>query len=387
MEDRLIDNHSSTTQKESIVSIVRCSNYNQDQVFQAIENSLQHIGGLEQFIKPDTKVHIKPNLLSAKDPERAVTTHPNIVRAVIDIVQKLGAKVTIGDSPAGISRPIEEYWKITGMMKVAQQTGAELIAFEKKGVIERTVNGQNYFIAKPIAEVDVIISLSKMKTHSLTLMTGAIKNMFGVIPGVRKGEFHKKAPKAKDFSQILVDIFEAIKPQINIMDAVIAMEGNGPSSGKPKQVGLIISSTDAVALDSVVAYIMGFQSGEILTTQIASSRGLGQSDLAKIKFCGINKDDLKLQDFRLPSNRFIQLVPEFLMKLVGHLIWIRPNAIIRKCKKCGLCIQSCPVSAMRSKDGVPEIDYKKCIQCFCCDEICPHNAIEQQMSWLAKKLR
>ena len=383
MKDRKINNQ---TSKKSIVSIIQCSNYNQDQVFRTLEQSLQNIDSFDRFIRSNTRVLIKPNLLSAKTPEKAVTTHPAIVKAVVDILQELGAKVIIGDSPAGIFRSIEEYWDATGMIEVAQQTGAKLIAFEKKGVIERVIKGKSYFITKSISEVDVIINLCKMKTHSLTLLTGAIKNMFGVVPGVRKGEFHKKAPKVKDFSELLVDIFEAVKPQINIMDAIIAMEGNGPSSGKPKQVGLIISSTDAVALDSVVAYIMGFHHSEILTTQIAFNRGLGQNDLEKIEFCGVKKRDLKRQDFQLPSNRYIQFIPEFLMKLVGQLIWIHPKAIIEKCKRCGLCIQNCPVTAITSNNGVPVIDYKKCIQCFCCDEICPYNAMEQQMSWLAKKL-
>jgi len=386
MENYTSERFKSATSKKSIVSLVRCSNYNQELVFKAIKKSVLNIGGLERLITPGTKVHIKPNLLSAKEPDKAVTTHPTVVKAVVDIVQKLGGEVTIGDSPAGMSRPIEEYWEKTGIMKVAKQTGAELVRFEKKGVVERVVNGNSYFIAKAISEVDVIINLCKMKTHSLTLFTGAIKNMFGIVPGVRKGEFHKEAPKVKEFSEILVDIFETVRPQINIMDAVVSMEGNGPSSGTPKQVGFIITSTDAVALDSVAASLMGFNHGEILTTQIAHSRGLGQHDLDKIEFRGININELERRDFQLPSNRFIQFIPEFLMKLVGQLIWIRPKAIAPKCERCGLCIKNCPVNAMTAKDGIPEIDYNQCIKCFCCDEICPHNAIEQQISWLAKKI-
>ena len=386
MENNTSERFTSATSKKSIVSLVQCSTYSYEHVVKAIKNSMQNIGGLERFITPGTKVHIKPNLLSAKEPDKAVTTHPTVVRAVVDIVHKLGGEVTIGDSPAGISRPIEEYWEKTGIMEVAQQTAAELVRFEKKTVIERIINGNSYFIAKAISEVDVIINLCKMKTHSLTLFTGAIKNMFGIVPGVRKGEFHKEAPKVKEFSEILVDIFETVKPQVNIMDAVVAMEGNGPSSGTPKHVGFIIASTDAVALDSVAASLMGFNSGEILTTQIAHSRGLGQHDLDNIEFCGIDINELERQDFQLPSNRFIQFIPEFLMKLMGQLIWIRPKAIAQKCERCGLCIKNCPVNAMTAKDGVPEIDYNQCIKCFCCDEICPHNAIDQQISWLAKKI-
>lgn len=387
MIDQKVRNIYSFPPGKSIVSVEPCSSYEYDRVFKAIANSLKNIGGLRQFIRSSTKVHLKPNLLSAKSPQEAVTTHPVIVRVLAEIIHELGAKVTIGDSPSGISRPIEEYWDVTGMREVAAQAEAQLIKLEKRGVIERRVNGKKYYIAKPILEADIIFNLCKMKTHSLTLFTGAIKNMFGVIPGVRKGEFHKIAPKVKDFSEILVDVFEAAKPHVNIMDAIIAMEGNGPSSGKPKQVGLIIASTDAVALDSVAAHIMGFHQGEILTTQIASDRGLGRRNFNQIEIRGNSWNKLKQQDFQLPSNRFIQLIPETLMKMVGRLIWIRPKAIVNKCKKCGFCIENCPVTAMVSNDGVPVIDYEQCIQCFCCDEVCPHNAIEQQMSWLAKKLR
>jgi len=371
---------------KSIVSIVRCGEYSQEIITNKIIESLTNIGGIDQFINSHTRVHIKPNLLSAKEPHKAVTTHPTIVKAVVEIIKKKGAQVFIGDSPAGISRPIEEYWKITGISEIADQTGANLIALEKKGVAERIINKKSYFIAKPISDADVIINICKMKTHGLTLFTGAIKNMFGIIPGVRKGEFHKFAPKVKDFSNILVDIFEAAKPHINIMDAVEAMEGNGPSSGNPFKVGLILASTDAVALDAVASYIMGFVPNEILTTQIANNRKLGQIKFDQIEFHGVDKGEIIPLNIKLPSNRLYQPLPEFMLKFLGNLIWLRPRVKPEVCKRCGICIQNCPVQAMSSRNGLPQIDDKICIKCFCCDEICPHNAITQQMSWIAKKL-
>jgi Pyruvate/2-oxoacid:ferredoxin oxidoreductase delta subunit len=254
-------------------------------------------------------------------------------------------------------------------------------------VIERVVRGQSYFIAEKLASADVIINLCKLKTHSLTLYTGAIKNMFGAIPGVKKGEFHKIAPKVRDFSEFLVDIFEAAKPHISIMDAVIGMEGNGPSSGQAKKFGYIIASRDAVALDAVGSYIMGYDVDEILTTEIAHQRNLGEKDFNRIKFRGIVKEDLAQYQIILPTNRLYQSLPEFLLKLAGKLVWIRPKANEKKCKRCGMCITNCPVKAMESVDGFPVIDYNICIKCFCCDEICPYNAIDLQMSWLARKLR
>ena len=261
-------------QQSSVVSLVKCESYDRTLVDKAINRSLKNIGGLEQFIKPGNRVHVKPNLLTDKSPEKAATTHPEIVRAVVTRVQNLGGIVTIGDSPAGISRPIEQYWKNTGMEKVAEETGAKLVRFEKNDVEKRVVNGISYYIAKAISAADVVISICKLKTHNLTLYTGAIKNMFGSIPGLRKSEYHKQAPKVENFSKIIVDIFSAAKPQLTIMDAVTIMEGNGPSAGNPKDLGLILASVDAVALDSIASGFLGFEDGEIATTEIAFQRGL-----------------------------------------------------------------------------------------------------------------
>lgn len=370
---------------KSLVSIMSCASYEQNLVNKVIRESLNNLGGLEKFVKRGQKVHVKPNLLSAKIPERAATTHPAIVRALIIMLRELDCDVSIGDSPAGISKPIEQYWRLTGMQAVAEETGARLVAFEKKGIIEHRVNGQSYFIAQVVAEADIVINVCKMKTHGLTLYTGAIKNIFGTIPGVKKAEYHKIAPKVDKFSEIIVDIYEAVSPRLHIQDAVLAMEANGPSSGVPKHVGLILASEDGVALDAVAAEIMGFNQDEILTTQIASKRGLGCSDLNNIDIKGISKNKLEKIDFLLPSNRIVQLIPEFLMKLVGKFIWIRPRVDEKKCKQCGLCIQGCPVKAMSRKNGIPDINEKICIKCFCCDEICPYDAINQEMSWMAKK--
>ncbi len=372
--------------KKSIVSILKCQDYNQQIVDVVAEKTLNNINAFASIIKPNITVHIKPNLLSARTPDRGITTHPSMVKALVKIIQSRGAEVTIGDSPAGITRPIEEYWKKTGMLHVAEETGAQLVKFEKSGVIERVVRGKSYFIAKPLASADVIINMCKLKTHSLTLYTGAIKNMFGVIPGVKKGEFHKIAPKVKDFSEIIVDIFEAAKPDITIMDAVIGMEGNGPSSGKPKHFGYILASRDAVALDAIGSYMLGYAVDDILTTKIAHQRNLGEKDFNKIEFRGIKQHQLVQHQILLPSNQLYQSLPEFILKLAGKLIWIRPKANAKHCKKCGMCITNCPVKAMESVDGIPVIDYNACIKCFCCDEICPYNAIDLQMSWLARKL-
>lgn len=372
---------------KSIVSIVRCRDYEQRQVDDAINQSLKNIGGLDQLIKQGTRVHIKPNLLTAKSPDKAATTHPSVVKSLVKRVLELGGLVTIGDSPAGISRPIEEYWQATGMGEVALETGAKLVQLEKKGVVERTVNGKAYFISSAVAEADVVINVCKLKTHNLTLFTGAIKNMFGAIPGFKKSEYHKQAPKVEEFSEIIVDIFSAVRPQLNIMDAIEIMEGNGPSAGRPKHLGMILASKDAVALDAIAAKIVGFEAGEILTTEKAYQRGLGEKVIDRIAILGESLEALRDLQIALPTNRFQHYIPASVVKVLGKLVWVRPKPDENRCKRCGACIAICPTRAMNPKDGFPVIDYNKCISCFCCDEVCPHNAIDQDLSWLTKLFR
>jgi len=371
----------------SVVSIVHCQDYEQGQVDAAIDQSIENIGGLDQFIKKGTRVHIKPNLLTAKSPDKAATTHPAVVKAIVNRVRQIGGVVTIGDSPAGISRPIEEYWRLTGLEQVALETGAKLVKLEKKGVVERSVNGKSYFIASAVAEADVVINVCKLKTHNLTLFTGAIKNMFGSIPGFKKSEYHKQAPKVEGFSEIIVDIFSAVRPQLNIMDAVEIMEGNGPSAGKPRHLGLIFAGKDAVALDAIAARIMGFSDGEILTTEQAYEKGLGEKVIEKITIRGESLEAFRDLQIALPTTGFHRFVPASVVRILGKLVWVRPQPDVDRCKRCSACIAICPTQAMSPQDGFPVIDYKKCISCFCCDEACPHNAIDQDMSWLTKQFR
>ncbi len=383
----LLNNRLQDNDTKSVVSIVHCHDYEQNQIDAAIDRSIRNIGGLDQFIKRGTRVHIKPNLLTAKSPEKAATTHPLVLKSIVNRVMENGGEVTIGDSPAGISRPIEEYWRITGIDDVAKKTGAKLVKLEKKGVVERSVNGKSYFIAFAVAEADVVINICKLKTHNLTLFTGAIKNMFGTIPGFKKSEYHKQAPKIEGFSEIIVDIFSAVKPQLNIMDAVEIMEGNGPSAGKPRHLGLIFASEDAVALDAVAAKIVGFNDDEILTTEIAYQRGIGEKVIDRINILGESLEAFSDLRISLPTNRFQRYIPASVVKVLGKLVWLRPKPDVDRCKRCGACIATCPTQAMGPKEGFPVIDYNKCISCFCCDEVCPHDAIDQDMSWLTKLFR
>ncbi|MGB2980988.1 MAG: DUF362 domain-containing protein, partial [Candidatus Zixiibacteriota bacterium] len=343
--------------------------------------------GLERFVKKDQTVLIKPNLLSAKDPSRAITTHPSVVRAVTEQVQELGAVPILGDSPGGVDRGIKRVWENTKLSEVSGQTGAKLVAFESSGVYPKTTpEGRTYFIAKPVLDADVVISLAKLKTHTLTLMTGAVKNMFGSIPGFRKAVYHKEAPKPKDFAKVIVDIFSLTKPHVTLVDAIVAMEGDGPSSGDPKYAGLLLAGTDAVALDMLAARIMGFKDGEIDITVEAQRRGLGPKSFEQIEILGEDLSQIPLPKFVLPSNRLIRMIPNFLLKLVGPFVWVRPNILDGNCINCNICVENCPTKTIRAGEKRPSFDYTNCINCMCCHELCPEKAVYLEKSRIAKRI-
>jgi len=372
---------------KSQVSIVRCADYTLDNVRSAVKKSFAHLGGIESFVKKDQKVLIKPNLLSAKDPSRAITTHPSLVQAVVEEVQNMGAVPILGDSPGGVERGIKRVWENTQMSLVAGLTGAKLVAFESEGVYERgTKDGKRYFIAKPIIDADVVISLPKLKTHTLTLMTCAVKNMFGSIPGFRKSEYHRDAPKPKDFAAVIVDIYSLTKPHISLVDAVICMDGDGPSSGNPKYLGLLFASTDAVALDMVAAKIMGFKEGEIDTISVAQERSLGAESFSQVEILGESLANLPQVKFVLPSNLFLKLIPNFLLAPIKPLVWVRPGILDGNCINCNICVDNCPTNSIKKGERAPYFDYTNCINCMCCHELCPQKAVFLKKSWLAKKI-
>jgi uncharacterized protein (DUF362 family)/Pyruvate/2-oxoacid:ferredoxin oxidoreductase delta subunit len=372
---------------KSKVSIARCVDYTLDNVRSAVKKSFAQMGGLEKFVKKNQSVLVKPNLLSAKDPSRAITTHPAVVQVVIEEVQKIGATPILGDSPGGVERGVKRVWENTKMSEVAGSTGAKLVAFESEGVYEkRTDNDKKYFIAKPVIDADVVISLPKLKTHTLTLMTCAVKNMFGSIPGFRKSEYHRDAPKPKDFARVIVDIYSLTKPHISLVDAVVCMDGDGPSSGDPKYLGLLFASTDAVALDMVAAKIMGFKDGEIDTTSIAQQRGLGPNSFSQIEILGEKLADLPLAKFVLPSNRFLKLIPKFLLVPIKPLVWVRPGILDGNCTNCNICVDNCPTNSIKKGNKTPYFDYTDCINCMCCHELCPQKAVFLKKSWIAKKI-
>ena len=370
------------------VSIVKAADYNPRLLEAQIEAVLAPLGGLEAFVKPGMRVLVKPNLLSAKGPDRAITTHPEFVAAIARLVRRAGAGVQVGDSPAGAKTGIQRVWDNTGLTEVSRRDDFELVCFESAGVKPVSVNGNQYYIARPVLEADLVISLPKLKTHVLTLMTGGVKNVFGVIPGFRKGLYHKEAPNPRHFAHIIVDIFSAVRPGLTIMDAIDAMEGDGPASGVRRQAGLIMASRDAVALDTVAANIIGLDPAKVHTTRYCQNRGLGMGRMELIAVRGESIDDVRIPDFKLTSNTKMELLPKFLVKVIDPFLWLRPAIAEDLCIQCGECVKSCPTNAMRriDEDSHPYVVQEHCINCWCCHEICPVRAVEIERSWLAKRL-
>ena len=368
----------------SLVNSVTIDSYDPEKLSSALKVLLSPLGGLERFVKPGMTVLVNPNLLSARTPDKAVTTQPELVAAVASACLGIGADVLIGDSPGGVEKGLKRVWDNTGMSAVSSNTGARLVGFEAGDVQEATVGNRRYYLSKYAFDVDFIISLPKLKTHVLTNYTGAIKNCYGFIPGLRKTDYHKKNPDVRSFSKVVVDIFSLVKPGLFIMDGGMAMEGDGPASGKPRWLGYLFASTDGVAMDSSVISILGVGKKKIWPTEIAGQRGLGCADSPSIDRRGPAFDNGVISDFKMPSNAYMNFIPSFAVKMLEPYFWVRPAIDHVSCTMCKVCLDNCPLNVIFEKDGRLEFEYDNCIKCMCCHELCPHKSVFLEKSRLAR---
>lgn len=373
------------------VSLERCTNYDEEVVYAAIEKLINNIGGWKNYISPGKKVVVKPNLLMFKKPEEAATTHPSVVKAVIAQIQKAGGIVTIVDSPGGPyhAAMLKHVYRTAGMEKIADETGAVLNYDLRVNTIQREQSKyiKQLEILKPLIDADIIINLPKLKTHTMMTYTGAVKNMFGAIAGTAKADMHLRMPDYIRFADCLIDIFLSVKPTLNVMDAINGMEGYGPTNGNPRHLGVLLASTNGFSLDAAALKIIGLPVEKVPVMFNAKARGLLDEE---IRIIGEPVENVTVSDYIIPALNDNERTDKFsrgFMKIVKK--WMRPRPEIQDslCVQCGNCARNCPPGVITlSKGRKPDINYKNCIRCFCCHELCAYNAITVHRSMISRMM-
>lgn len=374
-----------------IVSIQACKSYELSEVQVALEKSIAALGGLEKYISKGSRVLLKVNLLMKKKPEEATTTHPMFVKALANILVAYGCEVLIGDSPGGPFNqkslvPIYETCGYNGLVSEHVQLnwnfGESERIFEKGELLKRVQ------VVSMLEDVDYVISVSKLKTHGMMVFTGAVKNLFGVIPGLVKAEYHFKMPNTDDFANALVDICEGVKPVLSFMDGIVGMEGAGPSAGDPIDIGLILAAENPHELDYAAVNIVKIPPVSVPTLKMAFKRGLLSDDLNAITFNGLLPKDVQIAKFTAPEIRSVAFLderyPKWLRTFADQMLKPKPIFNKAQCVGCGECARLCPPQTITMIDHFPVINLDNCIRCYCCQELCPKKAVEIKRPWLLK---
>jgi uncharacterized protein (DUF362 family)/ferredoxin len=357
------------------IYVRRCANYDRA-VITPVVRALLDAGGMGDRVSAGATVLVKPNLMSAREPDRAVTTHPAVTRAVVAYFGEKDCRVLLGDSPSGALKGVRRVWNNTGTAAVAAETGAELVNFESYGSVRRAVGGRfirGIYVTKAVEEADVVVSVAKLKTHSLTVMSGAVKNLFGLVPGLAKAELHRKAPHPADFGELLVDLLPVLRPSYTVVDAVVGMAGDGPASGDLYPFGFVAGGADPAQLDVFLAGCLGMKPGDVDSVRVSLERGLVSRDFELEG--DVLAGELEGRGVPRPKGRWIRRVPKPVLRAVGQTATLQPVVDRRKCTACGSCVRSCPVEAVKFVYGRAVINTRKCIQCLCCHETCSYEAI------------
>ena len=377
------------------VSVIACEDYDEERVLQALRKALLPVGGLD-FVKPGMTVGIKANLVTAMKPESAATPHPAVVCALVRLLRERGAEVIIGDSPGGLytAAYLKVVYDVSGMRK-AEEYGAKLNDdFSQTEVDDPEAKRAKHFpYTAWLAKTDAVIDLSKLKTHGMMGLSAAVKNMFGVIPGTQKPEFHYRYPRTEDFADMLVDLYEYTKPCLCICDAVVGMEGNGPTQGTPRKIGCLLAGRSGHDVDVVAAGLIGMKPQDVPTIQAAVRRGLTAEDPSDLRVFG-DPSCFAVPDYQkvpLKSSVFYQVLGDGIPGKIADFFGSRiltpfPKLDAGSCIGCAKCAKICPAKAITMKKQKPRIDRSICIHCFCCQEFCPKGAMKVDRHLIMKVL-
>jgi len=367
------------------VAIAECGSYDPAEVTSALERALAAAGGLDSVVKRGDRVFVKPNHLGEHPIELAINTHPAVLGAVCEALLELGARVVVGD---GLTKPGDGPFRTSGIYDACKKLDVELVNlrgtdYARVEIPGGTVDAVHF--SRLALDSDLIITMPKLKTHVLTQFTGAVKNSYGFLPDKLRATLHRRFIEPKRFSAVVVDVFSVKAPALAVMDAVVALEGEGPSrGGRPKEMGLLLASRDCVALDAVSTALAGFEPAEISTTRIAAERGLGVGDLDDIDVVGTPMAEALSPGFARPKSiegvrAMLDAAPAFVTKALGKVLELSkefPVVVRDACIGCGLCERHCPAGAVKITNGKAVIDYALCISCFCCQEFCESDAIK-----------
>ena len=379
--------------KKFTCAAVPCGSY--EDAMPAMTRALEAIGGLD-FVEPGMRIVIKANLVAPMAPESCATTHPKLLCALTELLIKRGAHVVVGDSPGGVwnAAALAAVYRATGMHEV-EAAGAELnknTASHTVSIAGKTMHRLTY--TDYLDDCDAIIDFAKLKSHGMVGFSGAVKNMYGVIPGLIKPQTHYLYPDVNDFADMLVDINEHFKPRLTLIDAVDGMEGNGPTAGTPRHIGALIASRSQYEADAVAARLIGLDTEGVPTLAAAKRRGLCTNELEDIALYG-DPDALAVPDFKKVPRRSLSFLKDsklsFASGFVAKALEQRPQLKKKRCVACRKCFNICPAKAItmvdRGKKCYPRIDRSKCIRCFCCQEFCPKAAMIVHRSMIVRILQ
>ena len=374
------------------VAIVSCPTYQKEDVRAALEAVLAPLGGLD-WVTPGMHVVIKANLVSMMKPDAAATTHPGLLCELVRMLVEKDARVTVGDSPGGLYNAValNRIYTVTGMKEVAA-AGAELnMDFSQREVdFSEAMVAKRFMYTAYLDQADAIIDFCKLKTHGMMGMSAAAKNMFGIIPGTFKPEYHFRYPDHRDFAKMLVDLNTYLSPKIRlcIADAVVGMEGNGPTQGKPRKIGALLASRSPHALDLLCAHIIGLGCMDVPTLEVAAEAGLIPDTVSNLSIAG-DYENFVIRDYKnIHVRRSLQFegAGKFAAMFVRSALRASPKPVKKLCIGCKKCAEICPARAIVMKNGIPVINTKTCITCFCCQEFCPKGAMKVHRPLIARLL-